>query len=49
MNIGSNLLRMTRKWQTPFFKPEDFTEEYPFVKEILKQGIDIMQNFKQSL
>jgi len=35
------LIKVDSRIEPHPFKPEDFTEENPFVKEILKQGIEI--------
>lgn len=39
--INPFLIKIDSRIEPHPFRPEDFTEENPFVKEILKQGIEI--------
>ncbi len=39
--VNPFLIKVDSRIEPHPFKPEDFTEENPFVKEILKQGIEI--------
>ncbi len=39
--VNPFLIKVDSRIEPHPFKPEDFTEDNPFVKEILKEGIDI--------
>ncbi|HHT9159341.1 MAG: hypothetical protein A2068_04450 [Ignavibacteria bacterium GWB2_35_6b] len=42
--INPFLIKVDSRIELHPYRSEDFTEENPFVKEILKQGIEITQN-----